>query len=116
MRALPIVVLTGAALLCAAPAQAATPKKTIRIGDNYYLPDAVKVARGTIVTWKWPGFEEAGDVHDVKLKSGPRGVKRFHSQPAATDYSFKRKLKLPGKYKFVCTLHEEMRMTIRVKH
>jgi plastocyanin len=116
VRALPIVVLTGAALLCAAPAQAATPKKTIRIGDNYYLPDAVKVARGTIVTWKWPGFDEAGDVHDVKLKSGPRGVKKLHSQPAATDYSFKRKLKLPGKYKFVCTLHEEMRMTIRVKH
>jgi plastocyanin len=72
--------------------------------------------RGTIVTWKWPGFDEAGDVHDVKLKSGPRGVKKFHSQPAATDYSFKRKLRLPGKYKFVCTLHEEMRMTIRVKH
>jgi hypothetical protein len=42
VRALPIVVLTGAALLCAAPAQAATPKKTIRIGDNYYLPDAAR--------------------------------------------------------------------------
>jgi plastocyanin len=114
VRALPIVVLAGAALLCAAPAQG-TPK-TIKTGDNYYLPDALTVKRGTIVTWRWPGFEAAGDVHDVKLKSGPRGVKKFRSEPAATDYSFKRKLKVPGKYKIVCTLHEVMRMTIRVKH
>jgi plastocyanin len=109
-----IAVLTGVALLGATPAQAA--KKTIRIGDNYYLPDAVKVKKGTVVTWRWPGFDAAGDVHDVKLKSGPKGVKKFHSEPAATDYSFKRKLKVPGRYKIVCTLHEEMRMTIRVLH
>jgi plastocyanin len=112
-------VLAGVALLGAAPAQVAvaskTPKKTIRIGDNFFTPDAPKVKRGTIVTWKWPGFEEAGDVHDVKLKSGPKGVKKFHSEPASSDYSFKRKLKTPGKYKIVCTLHEDMRMTIRVK-
>ena len=43
-------------------------------------------------------------------------MKKFHSEPASTDYSFKRKLSKPGKYKIVCTLHEEMRMTIRVKH
>jgi plastocyanin len=112
-------VLAGVALLGAAPAQVAvakkTPKKTIRIGDNFFLPDAPKVKRGTIVTWKWPGYEEAGDVHDVKLKSAPKGVKKFHSEPASSDYSFKRKLSKPGKYKIVCTLHEDMRMTIRVK-
>jgi plastocyanin len=111
-------VLAGVALLGAAPAQVAvakTPRKTIRIGDNFFLPDAPKVKRGTLVTWKWPGFEEAGDVHDVKLKSGPRGVKKFHSEPASSDYSFKRRLTRPGKYKIVCTLHEDMRMTIRVK-
>ena len=112
--------LAGVALLSAAPAQVAvaskTPKKTIRIGDNFFTPDAPKVKRGTVVTWKWPGFEEAGDVHDVKLKSGPKSVKKFHSEPASSDYSFKRKLSKPGKYKIVCTLHEDMRMTIRVKH
>jgi plastocyanin len=107
-------VLAGVALLGAAPAQGAA-KKTIRIGDNFFLPDAAKVKRGTVVTWKWPSFEESGDVHDVKLKSGPKGVKKFHSEPASSDYSFKRKLKTPGKYKIVCTLHEDMRMTIRVK-
>ena len=112
-------VLAGVALLGAAPAQVAvakkTPKQTVRIGDNSFTPDAPKVKAGTLVTWKWPGYEEAGDVHDVKLKSAPKGVKKFHSEPASSDYSFKRKLKKPGKYKFVCTLHEDMRLTIRVK-
>jgi plastocyanin len=111
-----IVVLAGAALLSAAPAQAVAKTKTIHIGDNYYTPASVKVKRGVTVKWKWPGFDQAGDVHDVKLKSGPKHVKKFHSQAAATDYTFKRKLKVPGKYKIICTLHEDMRMTIRVLH
>ena len=117
MRLAAFAVVAGVALLSAAPAVAAAkPKgKTIRIYDNYFVPDAVKVKAGATVTWKWPGFEEAGDVHDVKLKSGPKGVKKFHSEAAATDYTFKRKLKKAGKYKIVCTLHEEMRMTIRVR-
>ena len=111
-----VALIAGAALLCAAPAQAARPKgKTVRIYDNYFLKDDITVKRGATVTWRWPGFDEAGDVHDVKLKSGPKGVKKFHSEAAATDFSFRKKLKVAGKYKIVCTLHDDMRMTIRVK-
>jgi plastocyanin len=113
-RVIPAVVVGAALLVSAAPAQAAR-HKTVKIGDNYFLPQTLKVKRGTTVTWKWPGFETAGDVHDVKLKSGPKHVKKFHSQPASSDYSFKRKLTVLGKYTIVCTLHEDMRMTIRVK-
>jgi plastocyanin len=108
------VLLAGAALLSAAPAGAAA-SKTIKVGDDYYAPQTVTVSRGTTVTWKWPSFEQAGDVHDVKLKSGPKGVKKFQSDSASTDYSFKRKLTVAGTYKIVCTLHEEMTMTIKVK-
>jgi plastocyanin len=110
-----LVAAAGAGLLRAAPAGAAA-SKTIRVGDNYYAPKAVTVDRGTTVTWRWPTFEQAGDVHDVKLESGPKGAKRFASEEASTDYSFKRRLTVPGTYKIVCTLHEEMRMTIRVRH
>lgn len=102
--------LAAAVLLSAAP-----KGKTVKIGDNYYLPKKVTVARNTTVTWKWPGFDAGGDVHDVKLKSGPKKVRRFQSESAASDYSFKRRLKVPGTYKIVCTLHEEMRMTIKVR-
>jgi plastocyanin len=109
-----VAVLAGTALLSAAPAQAVA-RKTVKVRDNYFLPDTLTVKRGTVVVWKWPGYEEAGDVHDVKLKSGPEGVRRFHSEAAATDYSFKRRLRVKGRYRIVCTLHEEMRMTIRVR-
>jgi len=94
---------------------AAPAKKTVSLGDNYFAPKKLTVKRNTTVTWKWPGFEEAGDVHDVKLKSGPKGAKKFHSEQAAADYTFKRKLTVKGTYKIVCTLHEEMRMTIKVR-
>jgi len=108
----------GAALLvvggAAAPAVGAA-KKTVRVGDNYFSPKSLTVSKGTTVTWKWPGFEQAGDVHDVKLKSGPRGVKKFQSEAASTDYSFKRTLRVPGTYRLVCTLHHEMTMTIKVR-
>jgi plastocyanin len=110
-----IAIVVGAAALAAVPGVDGATKKAIELGDNYYAPKTVTVAKNTTVTWRWPGFEEAGDVHDVKLKSGPKGVKKFQSESAATDYSFKRKLTVAGTYKIVCTLHEEMTMTIKVR-
>jgi plastocyanin len=107
-----LAVAAGAALL---GGSAAPGKKTVAVGDNYYAPKTLTVKRGTTVTWRWPGFEEAGDVHDVELKSGPKGVKKFHSESAATDYAFKRKLTVPGTYKLVCTLHHEMTMSVKVR-
>ena len=113
MRTAVALALAGAALV-AAPATAAAPKpRKVTLADNYYLPAKLKVAKGTRITWKWGA--EAFDVHDVKLKSGPKGVKKFHSEPGTAGFSYKRTLKKPGLYKIVCTLHEEMTMTIRVR-
>jgi plastocyanin len=102
-------------LLALVPAsQAGSAKsKVIKIGDNFFAPDAVKVAKGTKVIWRWPKYP--GDVHDVKLRSGPKGVKKFHSPFASSGLSFARTLKKPGKYVVICTIHDEMKMTIRVK-
>ena len=111
-----VAVLAGIALLGATPALAApAKKKTVRVGDNFLSPKKLTVDRGTTVTWKWPSSDEAGDVHDVALTKGPKGVKKFQSEAASTDYSYKRKLTKSGTYKIVCTLHEEMRMTIKVR-
>ena len=113
MRLLLAIAIAGAAL-AAAPAIAAAPKpRTVEIADNYYAPVKLTVKPGTRVTWRWP--EEAGDVHDVKLRSAPKGVKKFQSEPASSLYEFRRTLKKPGRYRIVCTLHEEMAMTIQVK-
>jgi len=111
-----LTVIGVALLVGAAPAPVlAAAKKTIKLGDNYYSSKSLTVSRGTTVTWQWPGFDEAGDVHDIKLKSGPKGVKKFQSEAASTDYAFKRKLTVPGTYKIMCSLHEEMTMTVKVR-
>jgi len=113
VKAVAVLALAGAAFV-AAPATAAAPKpRTVKIHDNYYLPAKLTVKPRTKIVWRWPA--EAGDVHDVKLSSAPRGVKKFHSQPASASYTFKRTLEKPGRYKIVCTLHEEMKMTITVR-
>jgi len=109
-----VAVLAGAALISAVPAQGAA-KKTVTVGDDYFAPSKLAVKRGTTVVWRWPGFEAAGDVHDVGLKSGPKGVRKFRSEAASTDYAFKRKLTVPGTYRLSCSLHHEMAMTIRVR-
>jgi plastocyanin len=111
---LTLAALTVAPVALSHAGSAAKAKaKTVKIGDNFFAPDHLKVARSTKVVWKWPA--NPGDVHDVKLKKGPKGVKKFHSQPASAEFSFKRKLGKPGRYRIVCTLHEEMKMTITVR-
>jgi plastocyanin len=107
------LMIAGAAF-AAAPAVARAPKpRTVTLADNYYLPAALTVKPDTRITWRWG--DDAFDVHDVKLKSAPKGVKKFHSEPGTAGYTFKRVLRKPGRYRFVCTLHTEMTMTIRVK-
>lgn len=117
MRRTIAAALAGVALLWAAPALAGAGKpqrRTVTLGDNFFAPAKLTVNNGSTITWVWP--DTALDVHDVKLQAGPKGAKRFHSEPAGSGYSYRRKLKVPGLYRIVCTLHEEMTMTIRVRH
>jgi len=109
-----IALLAGAALISAAPAHGAA-RKTVTVGDNYFASQSLSVKRGTKITWRWPGYEESGDVHDVGLMKGPKGVRKFRSEAASTEYSYSRKLTVPGTYRLGCSLHHEMRMTVKVR-
>jgi plastocyanin len=102
-----------AAAFVAAAALGGTPTKTIKVGDDYYGPAKVTVKRGTTVKWTW--LADNADSHDVKLTRAPKGVKRFHSASAASDYTYSRKLTVPGTYRILCTLHQDMTMTITVR-
>lgn len=116
---LTIIAVAGltAASVAAVPATAGggkPQKRTVKIADNYYSPTKLTVNRNSTITWKWP--DVTGDTHDVLLKKGPKGVKKFQSESAGSFYSYKRKLTKPGKYQIICTLHEqEMKMTITVR-
>lgn len=118
-----LLALAGVALV-AAPVTAGAAKsksksksktKQVKVLDNFYSPKKVTVRAGTTVRWVWP--EDGGDVHDVKLTKGPKGVKKFQSDPGSSGFTYKRKLTKPGTYRIICTFHEDddMRMTIRVK-
>ena len=109
-----IAVCAAAVLISAAPAHGAV-RKTVTVGDNYFTAQTLTVKPGTTITWRWPGFDRAGDVHDVGLTAGPKGVRRFRSQAASTDYRYSRRLTVPGTYRLACSLHHEMRMTVKVR-
>ena len=114
-RTIPVALAAVAALLCAAPAGAGGPqRKSVEVADNYYLPAKLTLNKGSTVTWKWPD-DVAIDVHDVKLKTAPKGVRKWQSDPASSGYRYKRTFKQPGKYFIICTLHEEMTMRITVR-
>jgi plastocyanin len=106
---------TYGAASATARAAAVPRKRVVHIGDDYFSPSAMTVRRGTTVVWRWPSYDASGSVHDVELVKRPAGVKRFQSESAASDYSFRRTLKVPGRYRLVCSYHVGMEQTIRVK-
>jgi plastocyanin len=117
------IALTGAVALAAAPAVAVPPqatrapqKKKIEVVDNFYNPKKLTVNLRSRINWVWT--DESADVHDVKLISGPKGFKKFQTEPGSAGFTYSKTLTKPGVYKFLCTLHEEdnMRMTIKVRH
>jgi plastocyanin len=89
---------------------------TVNLGDNFFAPSSVDLKVNDSINWSWAtvgGFEP----HNVTFDSGPSGVSRndFLSQTTAIpSYRFKRTFKVPGSYRFVCSLHFEMTMTANV--
>jgi plastocyanin len=114
-----ILAMVGVAAFAAAPtalAVGATKGKTrkVSVNDNYYGPSKLTVHVGDTVDWHWS--DDITDVHDVALKTAPKGVRKFASDPLAAGDDFKRKLTKAGTYKIICTFHEEeMKMTVTVK-
>ena len=112
----PLIVLAFAGVATMAAPADAGPRRTVKVLDNFFQPKTLTVARETTIVWRWP-TDSASDVHDVKLTSAPKGVRKFQSEAGSIGYVFKRKLSKPGRYRFLCTFHEEddMRMTVTVR-
>ena len=109
----PAVAGTGAASAAKSKKKPKPVTKKVGLFDNYYEPAKLTVRAGTTVKWTWPAT--TGESHDVTLDKGPKGVKKFQSEIAASEYVYSRKLTVAGKYHIICSLHEEMTMDIRVR-
>ncbi|HVS29770.1 MAG TPA: hypothetical protein VHE14_09475 [Solirubrobacteraceae bacterium] len=107
--------------LVAAPAPAARkrprtkrpPTVHVKIGDDYFVHDqigaVVKAVRGAKVTWDWTGM----DPHHLKAISGPGNIE----SPTLSSGSWSQRVKKPGTYTIVCTIHGAavMSMTLKVR-
>jgi Plastocyanin len=108
------VTLTALAAIALVPATAgAGVTRSVSVRDGYFSPSKMTVRTGTTVRWVWANG--LSDTHDVMLDKHPKGVAPFMSDYAAGSYTFKRTLKKPGTYTFLCDLHQGMKMTIVVK-
>jgi plastocyanin len=96
-------------------AKGSKPEK-VKVLDDFYNPDFLKIKKHKKVKWKWGA---TFNTHNVTLKKGPDGVKKskFTSQTSAQEgFTFTKEFKKPGKYKFYCTIHPDvMTMLVKVK-
>ena len=66
-----------------------------RAADRHSAPD---------VKWVWASGNQ--NTHDVRTCNGrPRETKAFHSELAASDYSYSQKLVTAGTYRVYCSIH-----------
>lgn len=95
--------------------KARTPK--VKVVDDYFSPEALKVNSGSKVKFKWDGTNT--NSHNVTLQKGPKRVKKsdFASATGSIGIRFNPKFKKKGTYDFICTIHPEtMKLTVTVKH
>jgi plastocyanin len=113
-----VALLAGLLGLLAVAAPALSKHKSLEVDDNYFVekgkPHTVTVHTGDTVEWEWE--DTTANRHNVTVIKAPKGTKKFHSKTMRSG-SFEKKLKKPGTYKIVCTIHaaEGMKMTLKVK-
>jgi plastocyanin len=93
--------------LLLAPSLGDAAGKTVKVGDNFFSPKTMTVAKGTTITWKWVGDAP----HNVKAT----GAARFSSGSPRTSGSYRRTLRKSGTYRVVCVVHPDMKQTVRVR-
>jgi plastocyanin len=109
-RATLVASLAAVGILAVSSGAAGKATKTADVGDNFFDPGKLTIKKNDKVSWNWIGAER----HNVTKAKGPG--KFFESE--TTDepgVNFSKKFKKTGKYKFICTLHSEMQMTVKVQ-
>ena len=99
-----LALAAAAAAVFAAPALAAT--KSVSVQDDKFVKALVVIHKGDSVKWTWKGKHR----HNVFQVGGPG---HFHS-PTQAKGTYTHRFKKTGTYKFQCTYHAAMKMTVKV--
>ena len=104
---LKLAAVAGVAAIAAVPpvvAQGAA-KKTVTVHNFKFAPAKVTVKKGTTVTWK---FVKDPAPHNVTGKG-------FKSKSKISSGSYSHKFAKAGTYKYICSIHPNMKGTVVVK-
>jgi plastocyanin len=85
----------------AAPAAA----KRVNIRDDFFSPRTVRVRVRGRVTWVWKG----DNPHNVTFRRVPKGASKRRAS-TRTSGRFTRSFGKAGRYRYVCTIHEDIGM------
>jgi plastocyanin len=114
----PAVLAALAVALVASPAPAdsgaeSAATERISVRDDRFSPKSASIRRGTKVVWSWKG----DNPHNVRFRKAPSGVKRPKGSDTQTSGRFARKFRDRGRYRYVCTIHEDLGMegSLRVR-
>jgi len=88
------------------PAQAGATK-TVSVKNNSFSPSTVSIKKGGKVTWKWT---QGGVPHNVTPAKGGKGS----ATSSKKGFTFSKTFSKAGAFKYVCTIHSSMKMTVKV--
>lgn len=95
------------------PSAESSATERISVRDDRFSPKSASIRRRTKVVWRWSG----DNPHNVRFRRVPSGVKRPKGSDTQTSGRFARTLRDRGRYRYVCTIHEDIGMegSIRVR-
>jgi plastocyanin len=85
-------------------------RATVRVMDNFFDPRSKTIDKGSKVTFVWKGTNK----HNVRFTKVPSGARKKGAR-TRRDGEWSRHFNRPGLYRYVCTLFDGMRGTIRVR-
>ena len=99
MKRTMLVVLAATTVIAVQALPSGAASRGVKVGDDFFSPTKLTVAKGTKVTWRWVGH----GLHNVTKTSGPQ---RIAASRDKTSGSFGPKtLSRAGTYRFTCTIH-----------
>ena len=94
-----VTIAVGAAVV---PAHAGS-SKTVAVKNNSFSPTSLSIKKGDKVVWKWT---QGGVPHNVTPGSRTSSKKGF---------SYSKTFTKAGTFRYVCTIHPSMKMTVKVR-
>src|SRR3954462_6606673 len=106
-RKLAVAAAVSAVAAVAVPTAHAGSSKTVAVQNNSFSPGSVSIKKGDKVVWKWT---QGGVAHNVT----PSGGGASSVTTAKKGFTFTKTFTKAGTYRYVCTIHANMKVSVKV--